>query len=155
MSVSTQLLDTLHTIFDSIDNEIPDYTVKWRTFLATKDANEVLTYLQSVLAPLAGAIQTKNEDEMLRIRPDDNLEPLLKLKPDTKEAIWAQLSLIVTLCTTLSMLPPDMITQIDSLVSNPEMSNLVANLFGNMGNDDAKQTSKPSNSAQNKMRRLV
>lgn len=164
MNMSTQLLETLYSVFDMIDAEIPHYTEQWRQSLSTIESKDVLGYLQSVLAPLAGAIQTKNEIEVLRIRPHDNLDALQALQHDTKDAIWGHLNLIVTLCTTMAMLPPEMMGSIDSLATSyasgqvPDVSNLIANIFGQMNaTEDTGDTEARgvTTSAQQKLRRLV
>ena len=79
---------------------------------------DLMSRATAVLTPHAGAIRSKDVDSLNAAFPDYELRSLSDTLPaEVRDKIWADLGMLTMLVSTVSLVPPEMLTQIESFAS--------------------------------------
>lgn len=94
--------------------------------------------VRSKLAPVAQHIPAKNIDEIAKVYPDFPLRDVAeRVPPQEREAVWQALGMTNMLLTTIQMVPPEMMSQIETMTSTMmsamQQGGGLNELFKNMG----------------------
>lgn len=160
----------------TIEAHAPDYAHASAlcTRISAMSDDALLSSANEVLSPHANAIRAKDIGALASSFPEYDLKALVdRLPPDVSSKIWNDTSMLLMLLTTVSMVPADMLRQIEgfasamaSNMSNASENHVAENLGAMLGNmfagaaDQPVPTARarkktPQNSQQKFRQRLV
>ena len=98
----------------------PSYThvAAWRDLVLASSDEEVLRLVNTHLSPHADAVKTRNIVALSSALPQYELESLHDALPqNVRDKLWADLGMLIMLIGTVSLVPPEMLKQIEGFAS--------------------------------------
>lgn len=98
----------------------PDYphVAAWQARVNAVGDDEVLKLVHQHLSPHTELIKSKNISELSKAFPQYELQELHSALPvPVQDKLWAELGMLTMLISTVSLVPPDMLKQIESFAS--------------------------------------
>ena len=98
----------------------PTYThvAAWRDTVHGVGDDQVIRLVHQHLTPLSDAIKTRNIAAISTALPQYSLQALHDSLPqDVRDKLWADLGMLTMLIGTVSLVPPDMLKQIEGFAS--------------------------------------
>ena len=126
--------------------DVPEMKQLMERIERSQPGPEFSNLVRQTLLPIAQHIPVKNFDEIAKHFPDFHLKDIVNKVPTTEQdAVWQALGMTNMLLTTLQMVPPEMLTKIETMTNTMmgamqnggALNDLFKNmgpLMGNMGN---------------------
>ena len=122
-----------------------------QTSIDSLSDNDLIARANSVLSPHANSIRSKDLNVLDGVFPDLKLAELANLLPsDVVDKIWGDVGMLVMLLATVSLVPPDMLKQIEGFANamassmqsggsggdlGMNLGAMFGNAFANVGDD--------------------
>ena len=118
--------------------DVPEMKQLMERIERSQPGPEFSNLVRQTLLPIAQHIPVKNVDEIAKHFPDFPLKIIVDKVPNTeKDAVWQALGMTNMLLTTLQMVPPEMLTKIETMTNTMmgamQNGGALNDLFKNMG----------------------
>jgi len=118
--------------------DIPEMKKLMEGIERSQPGPEFTDLVRQTLAPISQHIPTKNIDEIAKNYPTFPLKDIVGKVPESEqEAVWQALGMTNMLLTTLQMVPPQMLSKIETMTNQMmgamQNGGALTDLFKNMG----------------------
>lgn len=134
-SSATAVREQIREAEKVIQQHVPEYRQcsVLRQYVDGLEDDGVLTFANDVLSPIAQHIRARDIEAIDRLYPGKELVELaMKLPADVATMLWSEVGMLLMLTTTVSMVPPDMLKQIEAFASTMANSMNGADMGCNM-----------------------
>jgi len=118
--------------------DVPEMKQLMEQIERSKPGVELTNLVRQTLSPVSHLISVKNIDEIAKFFPNFPLKAVVEKVPaPEQDAIWQAISMTSLLITTLSMVPPQMLSKIETMTNTMmgamQNGGALNDLFKNMG----------------------